>query len=140
MAARWQVLGDTGTNHPDNWVGGLGGPQLHAIAILFARDAAERERSVREHTTLLARTPGVEVLSSLDLDAIPSRYIREHFGYRDRLTTLEIEGTGVEPTPGSGPRARRGAGESCATAWGSFRRVTDDSRSHDAEPALQPRR
>ena len=25
MAARWQVLGDTGTNHPDNWVGGLGG-------------------------------------------------------------------------------------------------------------------
>jgi hypothetical protein len=25
MAARWQVLGDTGTNHPDNWVGSLGG-------------------------------------------------------------------------------------------------------------------
>ena len=71
MAARWQVLGDTGTNHPDNWIGGLGGPQLHAIAILFARDAAERERSVREHKALLARTPGVEVLSSLDLEAIP---------------------------------------------------------------------
>jgi Dyp-type peroxidase family len=108
MAARWQVLGDTGTNHPDNWVGGLRGPQLHAIAILFARDAAERERSVREHTALLARTPGVEVLSSLDLDAIPSRYVREHFGYRDRLTTLEIEGTGVEPTPGSGPPIKAG--------------------------------
>ena len=90
MAARWQVLGDTGTNHPDNWVGGLGGPQLHAIAILFARDAAERERSVREHKALLARTPGVEVLSSLDLEAIPFRYVREHFGYRDRLTTPEI--------------------------------------------------
>ena len=54
MAARWQVLGDTGANHPDNWVGGLGGPQLHAIAILFARDAAERERSVRKHKALLA--------------------------------------------------------------------------------------
>ena len=91
MAARWQVLGDTGTNHPDNWVGGLGGPQLHAIAILFARDAAERERSVREHEALLARSPGVEVLSSLDLEAIPFRYVREHFGYRDRLTTPEIE-------------------------------------------------
>ena len=56
MAARWQVLGDTGTNHPDNWVGGLAGPRLHAIAILFARDAAERDRSVREHKALLART------------------------------------------------------------------------------------
>jgi hypothetical protein len=49
MAARWQVIGDTGTNHPDNWIGGLAGPQLHAIAILFARDAATREQSVREH-------------------------------------------------------------------------------------------
>ena len=70
MAARWQVLGDTGANHPDNWIGGLGGPQLHAIAILFARDAADRERSVRTHKTLLAGTPGVEVLSSLDLEPI----------------------------------------------------------------------
>jgi hypothetical protein len=108
MAARWQVLGDTGTNHPDNWVGGLGGPQLHAIAILFARDEAARERSVREHNALLARTPGVEVLSSLDLEAIPFRYVREHFGYRDRLTTPEIEGTGIEPTPGSGPPIKAG--------------------------------
>jgi hypothetical protein len=103
MAARWQVLGDTGANHPDNWVGGLGGPQLHAIAILFARDAAERDRSAGEHKALLARTAGVEVLSSLDLEAIPFRYVREHFGYRDRLTSPEIEGTGIDPTPGSGP-------------------------------------
>jgi hypothetical protein len=71
MAARWQALGDTGTNHPDNWIGSLAGTKLHAIAILFARDAAQRDRSVREHQALLARTPGVEVLSSLDLEAIP---------------------------------------------------------------------
>ena len=61
MAARWQVIGDTGTNHPDNWIGGLAGPQLHAIAILYARDAATREQSVREHRAFLARTPGVEL-------------------------------------------------------------------------------
>ena len=109
MAARWQVLGDTGTNHPDNWVGGLAGPRLHAIAILFARDAAERDRSVREHKALLARIAGVEVLSSLDLEAIPPfNYVHEHFGYRDRLTTPEIEGTGIEPTPGSGPPIKAG--------------------------------
>jgi Dyp-type peroxidase family len=109
MAARWQVLGDTGTNHPDSWAGSLAGPQLHAIAILFARDAAARERSVSEHKALLARTPGVQVLSSLDLEAIPPfDYVREHFGYRDRLTTPEIEGTGVVPTPGSGPPIKAG--------------------------------
>src|SRR6516162_4225236 len=53
MAARWQAIGDTGTNHPDNWIGGLAGPKLHAIAILFARDAAQRDLSVREHQALL---------------------------------------------------------------------------------------
>ena len=109
MAARWQVLGDAGTNHPDSWVGGLAESRLHAIGVLFARDAAERDRSVREHDALLARTPGVEVLSSLDLEAIPPfQYVHEHFGYRDRLTTPEIEGTGIEPNPGSGPSIKAG--------------------------------
>ena len=49
MAARAEVLGDTGANHPDHWVGGLASPDLHAIVILFARDVAERERCVQEH-------------------------------------------------------------------------------------------
>src|SRR6185437_11228120 len=98
-----------GANHPDNWVGGLAGPQLHAIAILFARDAAARDQSVREHNALLARIPGVEILSSLDLEAIqPTDKVREHFGYRDRLTNPEIEGTGNVPTPGSGPPVKAG--------------------------------
>lgn len=108
MPARWQVLGDTGKNHPDNWSGGLSDPRLHAIAILFAREDSDRIQSVREHNELLTRTPGVEVLSSLDLEAIPSQYVREHFGYRDRLTTPEIEGSGIEPTQGSGPPIRAG--------------------------------
>jgi hypothetical protein len=38
MAARADILGDTGANHPDNWVGGLAGDDVHAIAILFARN------------------------------------------------------------------------------------------------------
>src|SRR5215217_8140671 len=41
MAARADILGDSGRNHPDNWEGGLAGDDLHAIAILFARDDAE---------------------------------------------------------------------------------------------------
>ena len=57
MAARWQVIGDTGTNHPDNWVGSLAGPKLHAIAILFARDAADRDRSAM-YANILATATG----------------------------------------------------------------------------------
>ena len=77
MAARAEILGTTGANHPDHWVGNLARPNLHAIAILF------------------------EALPPFD-------YAHEHFGYRDRLSQPVIEGTGVEPTPGSGPPIKPG--------------------------------
>ena len=109
MAARAEILGTTGANHPDHWVGGLAGPDLHAIAILFARDVAERERCRDEHERYLVQCEGVELLSSLDLEALPPfDYAHEHFGYRDRLSQPVIEGTGVEPTPGSGPPIKPG--------------------------------
>jgi hypothetical protein len=38
MAARAEVLGDTGANHPDNWLGGLASTDLHALVVFFARD------------------------------------------------------------------------------------------------------
>ena len=109
MAPRAEILGDTGTNHPDNWVGGLASSDLHAIAILFARNEAERERCITEHQRLLADCEGVEVLSSLDLLAIPPfDTAHDHFGYRDRLSQPVIEGTDDVPTPGSGPPLKPG--------------------------------
>ncbi len=109
MAARAQMLGDTGVNAPDHWVGGLASPDLHAIVILFARDDAEHDRCVAEHEKLIANCPGVEVLSVLDLQAIPPfGYAHEHFGYRDRLSEPAIEGNGVEPTPGTGEPLKPG--------------------------------
>jgi hypothetical protein len=71
MASRAEILGDTGANHPDNWVGGLASPSLHAIVILFAGDEAERARCVMEHKKFIAQCRDVEVLSSLDLEAVP---------------------------------------------------------------------
>src|SRR5437667_10497970 len=65
MVARAEMLGDTGANHPDNWVGGLASPSLHAIVILFAGDEAERERCVTEHNKFIAQCTDVDVLSSL---------------------------------------------------------------------------
>lgn len=59
MAAR--AVGDTGANHPDHWVDGLAGDDVHAIAILFARTEAEHRRATREHDKLVARCPGVLV-------------------------------------------------------------------------------
>ena len=109
MVARAEMLGDTGRNHPDRWIGGLASPSLHAIAILFARNPAERQRTTKEHQTFLATIPGVEVLSSLDLDGFPPfEYAHDHFGYRDRISEAQIEGSGVAPTPGSGASVKAG--------------------------------
>ena len=45
MAARAQVLGDTGANHPDRWIGGLAGSDLHAIAIRSRRSRAPAQHA-----------------------------------------------------------------------------------------------
>ena len=109
MVARAEMLGDTGPNHPDNWAGSLASDKLHAIAILFARDGAERARCLSEHQKLLAQCPGVEMLSTLELEATPPfDYAHDHFGYRDRLSQPVIEGSGDQPTPGSGAPLKAG--------------------------------
>jgi Dyp-type peroxidase family len=109
MVHRAGVLGDTGANHPDHWVGGLASPDLHAIVILFARSGEEHQRCVAAHDDLLAQLQGVERLSSLDLEATPPfDHAHDHFGYRDRLSQPVIEGSGEEPTPGSGAPLKAG--------------------------------
>ena len=110
MAARAEILGITGANHPENWVGGLAAKDLHSIVIFFAHNIAEREQCRQEHREhLLQHCDGVKVLSSLDLEAIPPfTYAHEHFGYCDRLSQPCIEGTCEEPTPNSGPPIKPG--------------------------------
>ena len=109
MVARADVLGDTGKNHPDHWVGGLASPDLHAVIMLFARDVPERHRAAEEYRRYAAQFSGVGLLSTLELEAIPPfEYAHEHFGYHDRLSEPAIEGTGEVPTPGSGPPLKPG--------------------------------
>jgi Dyp-type peroxidase family len=108
MAARAEMLGTTGKNSPEHWIGGLTSSDLHAIVVLFARDVAERERCALEHARFVKEC-GVTVLSSLDLAAIPPfDHAHEHFGYRDRLSEPPVEGSGYEPTPGAGPLIKAG--------------------------------
>ena len=93
MAARAEVLGDVGNNHPDRWIGGLAGADLHAIAIVFAHDAAARDRSAARHLAFVSECKGVRVLSSLDLEALPPiEFSHDHFGYRDKLSQPALDG------------------------------------------------
>jgi Dyp-type peroxidase family len=109
MAARADILGDTGAQAPAKWTDGTADGRLHAIVVLFARTDAEHARCVAEHAKLVADCPGVEVVSVLDLLATPPfDYAHDHFGYRDRMSQPVVEGTGEVPTPGSGAPLKAG--------------------------------
>src|SRR5215467_7270178 len=60
MAARAEILGDTGENHPDNWVGGLASTDRRGNANQCTRDAAKRARCQTEQEKLIAQCKGVE--------------------------------------------------------------------------------
>ena len=77
---------------------------------MFARDASGTTIvAAIEHGKLIAECHGVEVLSTLDLEAIPPfDYAHDHFGYRDRLVAAGHRGIGDEPTPGSGAPLKAG--------------------------------
>ena len=109
MAARADILGLTGAtgriNGLEEWQVRACTPLPYCLLAMWpsASDAA------LEHASYLKQCEGVELLSALDLEAIPPfDYAHEHFGYRDRLSQPVIEGTGVEPTPGSGPALKPG--------------------------------
>ena len=110
MAARAEILGDTGANAsgPLGRRSGEPRPPRHRHPVRPRRRGA---RALRRPSTqkLLAQCEGVEVLSSLDLEATPPfEYAHDHFGYRDRLSQPVIEGTGEAPTPGSGAPLKAG--------------------------------
>jgi len=108
MPARAEILGDTGPNSPEHWDDDLASDRLHAALLLFASDADACAQRLAEQEALLVAHPGVTVLSVLDLATVDMSRPVEHFGYRDRLTAVQLEGTGIEPTPGSGPASKPG--------------------------------
>jgi Dyp-type peroxidase family len=108
MPARAEILGDTGPNSPEHWDGDVASDRLHAAVLLFASDADALTQRLAELETFLAAHPGVTVLSFLDLAAANMSRPVEHFGYRDRISVVQIEGTGLEPVPGSFPPSKPG--------------------------------
>ena len=97
MAARAEMLGDTGFNHPDQWVGGLASRTCTQIAILFA-GSVERARSLPSTRTSSRGVMASRSCHRWKLEATPPYEYADHFGYRDRLSQPVMEGSGEQPT------------------------------------------
>ncbi|MBA3946556.1 MAG: Dyp-type peroxidase [Herpetosiphonaceae bacterium] len=97
IVQRAEMLGDTGSSSPEHWEGGFGTEQMHVMFMLFAQDLGSLEALSSRHRALLEQSGGTSELSFQDVQALPG--IKEHFGYRDGISRVLIEGSQQEPMP-----------------------------------------
>ena len=110
MAARAEILGDTGANASGTLGRRPGEPRSarhrHPVR---ARHRRSRNAAWRSTSNCSAHCPASRSSpSSISRPSRRSSYAHEHFGYRDRLSEPAIEGFGDEPTPGSRRAAEAG--------------------------------
>jgi Dyp-type peroxidase family len=106
MAARAELLGDTGESAPGGWEGGLGTSSVHILLVLSAMSVEALEAHERRLRDVIDRTGGVSVVHVQLGSALPGGV--EHFGYADGFAQPAIEGSGVDPLPGQGAITRGG--------------------------------
>ena len=106
MAARARQLGDEGVNDPRDWQPPFRTGEIH-IGLSAFSDSEER----RGHILSIAREQyerlsGIRVLAVQNFGAQPGDL--NPLGYKDGIDQPAIEGSGVEPLPGQGPRIKAG--------------------------------
>jgi Dyp-type peroxidase family len=94
---RQRILGDIDDSGPERWQwGGTRSPQPHILLMLYAGDPDALSALVAEQQADFSNT-GLELLTLLDSSWLP--HGKEHFGFRDGVSSTGIEGfdTGVSP-------------------------------------------
>ena len=99
MRGRAHVVGDVGPHAPEHWEGGLGGPDIHAMALIRTDSDEGREVASRVLRDEMDATGGVEVRFVQDTMALAHENgigsEGEHFGFADPISQPPIEGAGA---------------------------------------------
>jgi Dyp-type peroxidase family len=106
MAARADLLGDTGDSAPSEWVGGLGTDEIHVLVMIAAKHADALAAHDKRLRAGLAGNGGLTVIYDDLGTALPGG--KEHFGYTDGFAQPSIEGTGLPSLPGQGAVTKDG--------------------------------
>jgi Dyp-type peroxidase family len=104
---RRRALGDDGPSHPENWAWGgtapdaaIGADRIHAVLLLYARDAATIDEVVAEETALLAGS--WTILHTERPEPLPGALTPdgklgvEHFGFADGISRVLVRDSGQE--------------------------------------------
>jgi Dyp-type peroxidase family len=106
MRARAPLVGDVGPHAPEHWEGGLGSPDIHAMALLRTDSDKGRELATRILRDEMEATGGIEIRFIQDTmalaheDGVGSE--GEHFGFADPISQPPIEGADAPAYPGDG--------------------------------------
>jgi Dyp-type peroxidase family len=92
MAARAEILGDTGESAPEHWESPLGSPEVHVAIFALAPDLAQLEPILADANNALRELPGVTPIWRQD--TYLDRRVRTSFGFKDGISNPDIEGSG----------------------------------------------
>ncbi len=96
MAARAEILGDTGVSAPDRWEPPLGRPEVHLAIYALAPDLSHLNAVLQAARAALGDLHGVSPI--WQQDTYQRHDERTAFGFRDGIAQPAIEGSGI---PGS---------------------------------------
>ena len=75
MRGRAEAVGDVGPHAPEHWEGGLGGPDIHAMALLRTDSDRGREEAMRIFRAEMEATGGVEISFVQDTMALGCNFM-----------------------------------------------------------------
>jgi Dyp-type peroxidase family len=96
MAARAQLLGDTGPSAPDRWHPGLGDGHAHVLVSVYGRDDDALAREVGEVQAGVESTAGASVVHERETRELAGS--REHFGFDDGFGQPAVDSVRGDPT------------------------------------------
>jgi Dyp-type peroxidase family len=109
---RAPLVGDVGPHAPEHWEGGLGGPDIHAMALIRTHSDEGREEATRILRAEMDATGGVEIRFVQDTKALAHENgigsEGEHFGFADPISQPPIEGADAPSHPGDGVQEPNG--------------------------------
>ncbi|WP_157574973.1 Dyp-type peroxidase [Jiangella muralis] len=101
MAARAEILGDTGASGPDQWEEPLGSTDVHVAIAVLSSDEARLHTVAEKARAAHAELPGIELIWRQDCYQLATG--RTSFGFKDGIGQPAVEGSGRAST---NPRER----------------------------------
>jgi Dyp-type peroxidase family len=140
MQARAGEVGDFGPHAPEHWEGGLGGPDIHAMAWLRTDSDEGRQVASQVIRDEMEATGGIEIRFVQDTKALAHENgigsEGEHFGFADPISQPPIEGADAPFYPGDGVLEADGTWR--ALKPGEFLLGYEDELGPDGTQAPEP--